>query len=612
MASRGKTAQLSQMNVADFETCDSDIPYNETYLQRVWLAGYMNLESMKWVYFTNIDEFMTSILSRGQNINSEYAFHNIKFDGSYIIPWLFKNGFTVTQEKPGPKEFTVLIDDRNNWFSITIQVTAKRRVLLWDSLKLFPQPLAQLHQIYGTPTKKVAEDQDFYELKRPEGYIPDERELRYFEADLRVLAETLNAHIDFYGLQFKKTQASQAFNDFEKHFPCWKLRFPALDQETDQDIRKAYWGGISYANKLHQGKNIEDGIIVYDINSSYPYQLAYKRLPYGPAIKKWGEGIHPDMSKFWIAEAIVSFRLKPGKVPCIPSKALSEGKPIGVIDKWLDDSQGLVKMKFCNIDYQTIQQSYEFKVIRWKWSIHFAWKVQKEIQSFILHNNEIKVKHKALYNETGNLTDITKSNRAKITNNSFYGKFGEEIVKEGKTPHEVGDDIQYLVDRYEVIREGKRKYLPVAIATTAWGRQQLITMANAVEDNLLYCDTDSIHMKEAGLPLVDSHIKDGTFKVSETELGDWKLEGRFDRGRYLRAKCYYEEIHGKTPEVTVAGLPVDKGTDPRRKIRSACSWEAFHIGLKVYNCKLRTLRTPTGNKLVLTDFHITETESIFF
>ena len=74
---------------------------------------------------------------------------------------------------------------------------------------------------------------------------------------------------------------------------------------------------------------------------------------------------------------------------------------------------------------------------------------------------------------------IARSQKAKIDNNAFYGKFGEDIIKEGKTPYmDEDNEVWYRVDRYEVLSPGKRKFLPVAMATTAWGRRQLVTLAN--------------------------------------------------------------------------------------------------------------------------------------
>lgn len=616
MAKRGRFADLGQMYVADFETCDSDDVYKVTkegekiYNQRVWLAGLQNLESEEIEVFTNIDDFMKGVLKKRDNLNREVGIHNLKFDGSFIIPWLLNNGYTVSQNRPGPKEFSVLIDDRNNWYTIRVQVNTKRRVEFWDTLKLFPTPLEYLHLTYSTPTEKIQEDQYFYNYKRPLDHEPTERELKYLYNDLQVLTETLKAHIKFYGLRFKKTQASQSFYNFTQHFKAWNLRFPPLSEIVDVSIRPAYWGGISYVNPQYQGKDMED-IYVDDINSSYPYQLAYKKLPYGQPLAENGQGVHPDMSKFWVAEVLCRFKLRENKIPCIPTKAIIENRPLEV-DKWLEDSDGVVRLVLCNIDYQTIHLSYDFEVLSWEWSIEYAWKVHPEVASFILENNENKIKYSRLAkNETDPHLKAeyqARSQRAKIDNNSFYGKFGEDIIKEGKTPHLVDGDVVYVLDRKEILKEGKRKYLPVAIATTAWGRRQLVTMANALGKHFVYCDTDSVHFLESGKKVIALNEKKGLLKIDPHELGAWDYEGHYDRARFLKAKCYYEEVEGKTPEVTLAGLPADKGTGPRSKTRSCCTWENFHIGLVIPggNGKLRTVKTATGNKLVETDFQITE------
>ena len=624
MAPRGKTTQLNNMYVADFETCDSDEIYefnkfHNTYIynQRVWLAGYKNLETMKSTYFNNLDDFMNDILARHDNVNREYAFHNLKFDGSYIIPWLFKNGYTVSQDKPTAKEFSVLVDKMNNWYNLTIQVTTKRRVTLWDSLKLFPTALEYLPNVYGTPTHKLQEGKEFYEFKRPEDHVPTKEELEYFENDLQVPAETLNKHIELYGLRFKKTQASQAFYEFTGMFPAWKWRFPPLEIKQDEAIRLAYWGGISHVPKIYRELDNYD-VKVYDINSSYPDKAANNRLPYGPCLAEYGEGKPPDMSKFWVAEALVEFKLKEHHLPCIPRKSIVEGETLEM-EKWVEDSKGIVKMRFCNIDYITIHESYDFKVYRWCWSMHWAWKVHKEIAKFVNHNNDIKVKYGKLAKKE---TDPEKKteyntmrNRAKINNNSFYGKFGEEVIKEGKTPYYELEEVTWEVDRIEEQNERARKYLPVAIAITAWGRKQLVEAANILGEHFIYCDTDSIHFLSYGQTKLDKATKEGKFQVDSQKLGYWDFEGDYLRGRYLRSKCYMEEKHDGTIEATVAGLPADPHTGQGSKKRSCLNWDNFFIGHEVTkeeSNKLQTLRTATGNKLLPTSFRINENDSSLF
>lgn len=617
MASRGKTTQLDHMFVADFETCDADTLYkDDIYNQRVWLAGYKNLSTLESTYFHSIDEFMLDILARKDNMNSEYAIHNLKFDGSYIVPWLLTNNYQVSLGKPEPKQFSILVDDKNNWYSITIQVTKRRKVLIWDSIKLFPCGLEYLPQIYSTPTHKIKEDSEFYTTVRPVGYIPNQRELSYFENDLQVPAETLNKHIELLGLQFKKTQASQSFYNFTESFKAWKWRFPALSLEQDEAIRSAYWGGISHVPK-HYSSCDHYHIGVFDINSSYPDKAANQKLPYGECLKEFGENQHPDMSKFWVAEALVTFDLKENCLPCIPLKSLSEGRPLNG-DKWLQSSEGIVRMTFSNIDYKTIHDSYNFKVIRWVWSMHWAWKIQKEVAKFVYKNNDIKVKYSKLakieLDPVKKANYSTLRNRAKIDNNSFYGKFGEDVIKKGKTPYLEEEDITWKIDRIDEQKERARKFLPVAIAITAWGRQQLVEMWNILGEHALYTDTDSIHYLMTGNNKIDNAVENGIFIVDPEILGAWKLEGIMKKGRYLRSKCYMEETEEGEIEATVAGLPADKHSGQFSKHRSCLTWDNFYIGhivpIEQAN-KLRTVRTSTGNKLLPTGYKITEKETLF-
>lgn len=621
------TVQLHNMFVADFETTDSQDVYKidsvtgeKTYNQKVWLAGHKNLSTMESEYFTSLDEFMDDILARKNNTHREYGFHNLKFDGSFIIPWLFDNGFTVSLAKPQPKQFSVLVDERNNWHNITIQVTNRRKVTLWDTVKLFPTALEYLPNIYSTPTKKIREDQDFYTKERPEGYEPDERDLLYFENDLQVPAEALNKHIELLGLKFKKTQASQAFYNFEQEFKAWRWRFVALETELDEAVRPAYWGGIAYVPPHKAGKDFHD-IGVMDINSSYPHKAAEMKLPYGPPVAEYGEGKHPDMSKFWVAEALVKFKLKSkDHVPCIPSKAISEGRPLE-IDKWVADSKGIVKMSLSNIDYQTIALSYDFEVISWKWSVHWAWKVHREVAKFVVSRYETRLEYKALIKEEKKKSKPdqdklkewdTMQNRAKIDINSFYGKFGEEVLKLGKTPHweedeDGNEEIRWKTDREDEASEYNRKFLPVAIAITAWGRQQLVKGANLLGEDFLYCDTDSLHYLKKG------EHKLQTLDIDNSKLGAWSFDGDYTKGRYLRAKCYMEEKPDGTIEATVAGLPADKHTGQFSKKRSVLNWDNFHIGLYIpedKTNKLRSVRTATGTKLVPVHFQIKEKDNM--
>ena len=73
----------------------------------------------------------------------------------------------------------------------------------------------------------------------------------------------------------------------------------------------------------------------------------------------------------------------------------------------------------------------------------------------------------------------------------------------------------------------------------------------------------------------------------------------------------------ETPEgerlATVAGLPADKHSGQFSKKRSCLNWDNFHVGTVIpqeHTNKLRTLRTPSGNKLLPVAFEIKRKDTI--
>lgn len=53
--------------------------------------------------------------------------------------------------------------------------------------------------------------------------------------------------------------------------------------------------------------------------------------------------------------------------------------------------------------------------------------------------------------------------------------------------------------------------------------------------------------------------------------GFWKCESKFTRARFIRQKCYIEEIEGQI-KITCAGLP--------SKCYDSVTWENFRTGFK--------------------------------
>lgn len=96
-------------------------------------------------------------------------FHNLKFDGSFIINYLLQNGWThTTGDLEEECQFKTIITDKNQWYKITCNffyTTQKRvrkcfKVYFVDSLKLIPMPIAKMPKTFGLKIEKLEIDYD--------------------------------------------------------------------------------------------------------------------------------------------------------------------------------------------------------------------------------------------------------------------------------------------------------------------------------------------------------------------------------------------------------------------------------------------------------------------
>jgi len=212
--------------VADFETCYVDEKKENV---RVWAWGFLDFVNGEYVEGNNISSFLDRILTDKDVY--DIGFHNLKFDGSFIIPALFKRGYQYMTNREfmdrwqAGKDMTGLfthnITTAGQWFSLIIVKEKKVNkstpafVYIWDTLKLFPEKLSELAIQYSTKDRKIQEDRDFYEAIRPEGHVLTERESKYLRADCEVLAEALRMQLNMFGTIYR-TRASKAFTFFKE------------------------------------------------------------------------------------------------------------------------------------------------------------------------------------------------------------------------------------------------------------------------------------------------------------------------------------------------------------------------------------------------------------
>lgn len=571
---------MKKLYELDFETTTDE---NDC---RVWAwAGCPIEESItEYVYGNSLEGFMEWV--EGKSGSTMY-FHNLKFDGEFIISYLFKNGFihNTNSKNLKPKEFSTLISDRGQFYSMKIcfgiSGGKKRQVTINDSLKILPFSVAEIAKAFGLPLSKLELD---YKAYRPIGHKLTDHEIEYIKADVTIVAQAL--HILFSQGLNKLTQGSNALADYKtilgkKMFEKW---FPVLGY--DHDIRQAYKGGFTYLNKKYKNVDVNEGIVL-DVNSLYPSVMYSKLLPYGEGKFFKGKYVKDKEFPLYVQKICVSFKLKTNHIPTIQLKNNLSFIPT----EYLEDSNGdEVEIVLTSVDLKLFLEHYDIIDIEY---IN-GWKFRGAHNMFKVYIDKwIKVKNDSTL--SGNKAMRTL---AKLMLNALYGKFGLNPNVCSKIPYLSEEGVV----KYTLGEKETRNpiYIPMAVFITAYARDITIRSAQQNYDRFIYADTDSLHLEGLEEPK--------ELEIDDVKLGEWKHESTFLRGRYIRSKTYIEDecsntfycpelsLYGITSlKITCAGLPKDSYKE--------VTWENFRPGVE-YGNKLTMKHVKNGIILKETTFKI--------
>lgn len=548
---------------ADFETTTDPTDC------RVWAYGICEIgKPENFVYGNNITDFMKWCKKNP----ATYYFHNLKFDGEFILCWLFENGFTYVENKRDltTNTFCSLISDKGQFYSLEICFDRKGRSLnktiIYDSLKILPFGVAQIAKGFNLPISKLEIDYDEF---REVGHVLTEQEVDYLRNDVDIVARAL--HTIFEQGLTKMTQGSNALFDYKrivtaKNFNKW---FPIPDY--DSDIRQSYKGGFTYCSPRFQGKDIGEGIVL-DVNSLYPSVMYYSPLPYGEGKFFKGKYKEDKIYNLYVQMITCQFEVKENHIPTIQLKNNLAFIPT----QYLESSDGEdVTLCLTSVDLEMFLEHYEVYNLEY----HCGWKFKSTIglfKDYIDKWNAVKMESTL----NGNQAMRTL---AKLMLNSLYGKFALNPNVQSKIPWYDNGAIKYKLGAKET-REPI--YIPVGTFITAWARHKTITSAQKVYDRFIYADTDSLHLTGTELP-------EG-LEIDPVQLGAWKHESTFSRARFLRQKSYIEEIDGKL-HITCAGMP--------ERCYKYVTWDNFRTGMS-YEGKLQMSHVEGGIVLKDIDFTI--------
>ena len=564
---------------------------------RVWAYACCEVgNSDNFFYGNNLDSFMEWCANPKENVTC--YFHNLKFDGAFIVDWLLKNNFEYIEDKKNRKDntFNTLITDMGQWYKIEIWFKVKghkvNKVTILDSLKIlnFSVDFIASKKGFNLPQQKLEID---YKAKREIGHELTPEEVAYIHNDVWIMAEALD--IMFNQNLKKMTIASDALNNFKEMCPNFKKLFPTLPESTDDDMRLSYKGGFTYVSDKYAGKEVEWGVTL-DVNSLYPSRMLYEYLPVGLPEPFQGKYKENKTFPLYMQRLDCIFELKPDKIPSIQIKHHLSFRE----NEYLKSSNGeIVSLMLTNPDLELFFEQYDVEVVNWCGGYMF--RQQKGLfDDYIHHWMDSKIQAKKDGNQALYLV-------SKLMLNSLYGKFGSGLKGKKKKPVLIGNDVHYLIGDEEK-KEGV--YLPVASFITAYARKYTIETSQMIRewseknkgfDAYCYSDTDSI---KALLTEEDLEKLCDIIKIDDYEIGAWAHEETWRRAKFIRQKCYIEEDEDGEIHATIAGFP--------KKLGHLVNFDNFKIGFSTANFsdeeigkagrKLRYKRVDGGVVLVDTDF----------
>lgn len=531
----------------DFETLATKECIEKGYTY-VWGWGSYHLETDTFLYGNSIDNFFETIYNNYKLEGEiDLYFHNLKFDGSFILNWLENNGYNyvekINKSCKAKKVYTTLVSGLGTFYNITFYYKFLK-LSIKNSLNLINRSVAQIAKSLKLDTLKGEID---YTLHREENHCLSNEEIEYLKNDVIIVAKGLYETFFKKGMN-KMTVGSNALAYFKKNTKNYTYFFPQLNKPEDTLIREAYRGGYVYINKPSYTSYLEINKkgCVYDFNSMYPSVMLKYPLPLFYPIRFEGK---PDGTKnlAYVIKLECKFKLKEelNVIPTIQIKNSLLYNP----NEYITDSGCFVELTLTHIDFYHMLRNYDVQIRKYIGGYYFHSK-RGIFDNYINEFAKLKQECKGV-DEGGYML-------AKLLMNSLTGKFATSPKNDIKIPYLYDGVLGFKTE----ISEKNTEYIPVTTFITAYARHELFTTIYKNFNNFLYCDTDSVHLS---CPKEEAVIEN----IHKTKFGCWDCEFEFNKARYIKPKCYYEENENERV-IKTAGLS--------HKYAQQLDWDSFKLG----------------------------------
>lgn len=448
--------------------------------------------------------------------------------------------------------------------------------------------LATLAKSFRTAHQKLKGDLDYNIMRAPDTQLTP-AELAYCENDVLVLHDYVSQFpLPLYDTPL--TQTGFVRRAVKKQMGTHVCRTNASHNETDADIFRAlngaYAGGYTHANVFYAGRVLRD-VISYDFTSSYPYVMLSEKFPCQSFLPQVGgrwtfENMNPDNYAYIFDVTLFGYE-------CITNNTYISANKCQFIDNGAFDNGRVIsadslRLLLTDVDVWALKATGKWDGIQY----NYAFVARKNYLPKSLWDYTLQ-----LYADKTTLKGVEERYdeymRAKQFVNSLYGMCVTNTIKpdvefnagdwhcpDKLTPEEMHD---------KLVQNKTRGFMNYAVGVwvTSYARRNLWRAIVALDDVVVYCDTDSI--KCLNVPKVKQYVDEYNavvfeklraaseyFGAPDTDfapldihgnphpIGVFDFDGHYNEFITLGAKKYaYDNNDGTGVHITVSGVPKSYG-----------------------------------------------------
>lgn len=429
-----------------------------------------------------------------------------------------------------------------------------------------------------------------YKLLRTWKTTLTKEELAYCEHDVKILhyfilEEMAKNDNDITKIPLTKTGYVRKYcqNYIKKHtyYPKYREKIKKI-APVDKDLfcllHKSFMGGYTHANYMYVGMIMEN-VASIDFTSSYPSVMIRKKYPMQPFTKVHIKDIKDF--RYCIKNYPCVFEVELTNVIAKKCNHILSRSKCSVCDNAVVDNGRIVSADriftyFTDIDFKDFEQfySYEHLSIGNFYTSSYGYLPKQIIECAL-----------KFYNDKTTLKGVKGKEVEYLVGkgmlNSLFGMcvtnpVNDDIVFDGKEWNTERKDIAEALQENYIKNKKQVLVYQWGVWVTAWARHELFKGILEIDENVVYCDTDSIKFlnyenyknwineynkncideinKALSYYEIDLNLaKPKTIKGAEKPLGIWDFEGIYTKFKTLGAKRYAYEQDGKF-NITVSGL----------------------------------------------------------